>query len=170
MKNASLVITLIFGFLFAAFECLDDSDAINSSLSSKSFNVTSLTFTDARKVRLRDNRTIGELNCVANCKVRVDRVTCTRKNDSLVWRCLSPSLQRSSYAFNSTFIVCDYFERPDESSNRSIAETSCFMHYSLKLKNSDDFDLPMLLVLLVCFVTIALFIEFLKRWFGCYSK
>lgn len=172
MNNAGLVILLICGFLFIVSGCQDDSDAINSSLSSKIFNdnVTSLAFADTRRVRLRDGRTISQLNCVANCKVRVDQVTCSRRNDSLIWRCLSPSLLRSSYAFNDTYIVCDYFERANESSGQTIAETSCYMHYSLKLKNADRFDFPMLLVILVCFGTIALFIEVLKRWFGCYSK
>ena len=172
MNKIRLVILLIFGY-FTSSRCADDRDEINSSLSSKIFmdNVTSLAFTDSRSVRLRDGRTIKELNCVENCKVPVDAVTCTRQSGSLIWRCVSPALQRSSYAFNGTFIVCDYFERPEnETSDRQIAETSCYMHYSLKLRNAEEFDFGVFLVILVCFVTIALIIESLKRLLGCQSK
>ena len=166
--KTNLIILLTFGY-FISSKCLDD-EVINSSLNLNFFNVTSLTFTDAGTVRLANGRTIKELNCVEFCKVRVDWVKCSRKIDSLAWRCISPSLQRSSYAFNHTFIDCDYFERDHESSDLPINVTSCYLSYSLKPKNSDEADYSLLVVILVCFVTVALFVEFLKRWFGCYSK
>lgn len=172
MNNKThLLILLIFAY-FASSRCVDDPDEINSSLSSKIFsdNVTSLTFTDSRSVRLRDGRTIRELNCVENCKVRVDTVTCTRQSESLVWRCVSPALQRSSYAFNETFIVCDHFERAENETSGQIAETSCYMFYSLKVRNDEDFDFGVFLVILVCFVTIALIIESIKRLLGWQSE
>ena len=174
MNQTGLVILLIFG-CFASSRCLDnnvDDEEINSSLSLKIFNdnLTSLMFRDSNPVRLRDGRTIKELTCVENCMVRVDRVNCSRRADSLVWRCVSPSLQRSSYCFDNTFIVCDNLESADESSGRGIGETGCYMHYSLKTKDADEFDFSLLLVVLVCFVTIALFVELLKRWFDCQSK
>lgn len=158
MSKLVVLFWMIFGsFIIRYSNCF--------SLKTFDQNSISLTFSDSKFVQLSGGQLVRELNCTYNCKIKVKEVTCNRQDDTLIWICNSLSLDKSNYVFNSTLIVCDNYY----SSNTNQSTTNCFMQYSLKCKYK-EFDFVLLLVILLCFVLIAMFIEFLKKMFGCYSK